>query len=209
MIRVRRMAWLAGETRTAVRRFQHHAGLTQTGHISEELLRLLQAAVMEGWAGPGELPPKPETAGSGSGFVVNRSGDILTSHHAIERCAGTGATITFGDTSHHAVVQTQDAENDLALLAVDSEASCAWWSPTCSAVFDRPASFSKLPRASLGAEVVVAGYPLKGLLAPTLNVTRGNVSSLTGLATRRNGCRSARRCSTATAAVQCWIRPAT
>ena len=171
-------------TRTAVRRFQHHAGLTPTGRISEELLRLLQAAVMEGQdgrAGPGESPPKPETAGSGSGFVVNRAGDILTSHHAIERCARTGATITFGDTSHHAAVQTQDAENDLALLVVDSEESCAWWSPTCSAVFDRPASFSELPRASLGAEVAVAGYPLKGLLAPTLNVTRGNVSSLTGL----------------------------
>lgn len=171
-------------TRTAVRRFQHDAGLTPTGQISQALLRLLRTAIaeaQEGRAGPGELPPKPETTGSGSGFVVNRAGDILTSNHAVERCATTGATITFEDASHHAVVQTQDAENDLALLVVKSDEACAWWSPTCSAVFDRPASFSQLPRASLGAEVAVAGYPLKGLLAPTLNVTRGNVSALTGL----------------------------
>ena len=166
-------------TRNAVQRFQRHVGLTPTGRISEELLRLLQAAATEEQAD--ESPPKPETTGSSSGFVVNRAGEILTSYHAIERCGNAGMTIAFGDTSHHATVQVQDAENDLALLVVDSDGACAWWSPTCSAVFDRPALFTELPRASLGAEVAVAGYPLKGLLAPTLNVTRGNVSSLTGV----------------------------
>ena len=170
-------------TRTAVQRFQRNAGLTPTGQITEELLRLLQTAVTQGQERQrqaAEVPAKPETTGSGSGFVVNRAGEILTSHHAVERCAA-GATITFGDISRHAMVQAHDTDNDLALLVVEPEESCAWWSPTCSPVFDRPASFSELPRASLGAEVAVAGYPLKGLLAPTLNVTRGNVSSLTGL----------------------------
>ena len=170
---------LGKRTRTAVQRFQRHAGLTPTGQVSEELVRLLQAAVTEGQAAAAAA--KPETAGSGSGFVVNRAGEILTSHHAIERCVDAGATITFGDASHDAAVQAQDAANDLALLVVKSEEACAWWSPRCSAVFDRPASFSQLPRANLGAEIAVAGYPLKGLLAPTLNVTRGNVSALTGL----------------------------
>ena len=169
-------------TRTAVQHFQRHAGLTPTGQITEELLQLLQAAVAEGQGRQtAEVPAKPETISSGSGFVISRAGEILTSHHAVERCAKAGATITFGDTSHHAMVQAQDTENDLALLVVDSEESYAWWSPTYSAVFGRPAAFSDLPRASLGAEVAVAGYPLKGLLAPTLNVTRGNVSALTGL----------------------------
>ena len=170
-------------TRNAVQRFQRQAGLTPTGQMTEELLRLLQAAV----AGEQEerqaevSPPAPEAAGSSSGFVVNRAGEILTSHHAVERCASNGATITFGEESHPAKIQAQDAANDLALLVVDSGESCAWWSPTCSAVFDSPASFSQLPRASLGAEVAVAGFPLRGLLASTLNVTRGNVSALTGL----------------------------
>ena len=174
---------LIGErTQTAVQRFQRYAGLTPTGQISEELLQLLQAAVTQGQERqPDEVPVKPETVGSGSGFVVNRAGEILTSHHAVERCLDAGTTITFGGISHHAIVQARDAENDLALLVVDSGESCVWWSPMCSAVFDKPASFSDLPRASLGAEVAVAGYPLKGLLAPTLNVTRGNVSALTGL----------------------------
>ena len=170
-------------TRTAVQNFQRQADLTPTGQVTEELLRLLQTAVAEGQERQRqavEVPAKPETTGSGSGFVVSRTGEILTSHHAVERCAD-GATITFGDISRHAMVQAHDTDNDLALLVVNSEESCAWWSPTCSAVFDRPASFSELPRASLGTEVAVAGYPLKGLLAPTLNVTRGNVSSLTGL----------------------------
>ena len=170
-------------TRAAVQKFQRQANLTPTGQITEELLRLLQAAVAEGQERQrqaAEAPAKPETTGSGSGFVVSRTGEILTSLHAVERCAA-GTTITFGDISRHAMVQAHDADNDLALLVADSEESCAWWSPTCSAVFDRPATFSQLPRASLGTEVAVAGYPLKGLLAPTLNVTRGNVSSLTGL----------------------------
>ena len=170
-------------TRAAVQNFQLQADLTPTGQITEELLRLLQTAVAEGQERQRqavEAPVKPETTGSGSGFVVSRAGEILTSLHAVERCAA-GATITFGDISRHAMVQAHDADNDLALLVADSEESCAWWSPTCAAVFDRPATFTQLPRASLGTEVAVAGYPLKGLLAPTLNVTRGNVSSLTGL----------------------------
>jgi TPR repeat protein len=173
---------ISRRTRTAVQSFQRHAGLTPSGQITEELLWLLQAAVAEGQEGQAEESlPKPEATGSGSGFVINHAGEILTSHHAVKRCANAGATITFGDASHYATVQAQDTDNDLALLVVDSDESCAWWSPTCLAVFDRPASFSELPLASLGAEVAVAGYPLRGLLAPTLNVTRGNVSALTGL----------------------------
>ena len=170
-------------TRKAVQRFQRLAGLTPTGQITEELLRLLQAAVAEGQdeKQAKASPPAPGATGSSSGFVVNRAGEILTSHHAVESCASTGVTITFGEESHHATIQAQDFENDLALLVVDSDEPCAWWSPTCSDAFDRPASFSEMPRASLGAEVAVAGYPLAGLLASTLNVTRGNVSSLTGL----------------------------
>ena len=170
-------------TRNAVQQFQLQAGLTPTGRITEELLLLLQSAVAQGQQErqAEASPPAPEATGSSSGFVVNRAGEILTSHHAVERCASTGATITFGEESHQARIRAQDVENDLALLVVDSEEPCAWWSPTCTDAFDRPASFSRMPRASLGAEVAVAGYPLRGLLASSLNVTRGNVSALTGL----------------------------
>ena len=170
-------------TRDAVQQFQRQAGLTPTGRITEELLLLLQAAVAQGLEErrAEASPPAPEGSGSSSGFVVNRAGEILTSHHAVESCANSGATITFGEESHQAKIQAQDVENDLALLVVDSDEPCAWWSPTCTDAFDRPASFSQMPRASLGAEVAVAGYPLRGLLASSLNVTRGNVSALTGL----------------------------
>ena len=170
-------------TRNAVQQFQRQAGLTPTGRITEELLLLLQSAVAHGQEKrqAEASPPAPEAPGSSSGFVVNRAGEILTSHHAVERCASRGATITFGEESHQAKIQAQDVQNDLALLVVDSEEPCAWWSPTCTDAFDRPASFSQMPRASLGAEVAVAGYPLQGLLASSLNVTRGNVSALTGL----------------------------
>ena len=170
-------------TRDAVQKFQRQAGLTPTGRITEELLLLLQTAVAQGQEErrAEASPPAPEGSGSSSGFVVNRAGEILTSHHAVESCASSGATITFGEESHQAKIQAQDVQNDLALLVVDSDEPCAWWSPTCTDAFDRPASFSEMPRASLGAEVAVAGYPLRGLLASSLNVTRGNVSALTGL----------------------------
>ncbi|MGA2964318.1 MAG: serine protease [Candidatus Korobacteraceae bacterium] len=63
----------------------------------------------------------------------------------------------------------QDRNSDLALLKLaDSVASFA--------------SFRAGRGPGLGEPILAAGYPLRGLLASTINVTGGNISVLAGIA---------------------------
>ena len=149
-------------TFAAVRRFQKNLGMAPTGQISAALLRRLQAAV----AARRETPGKPAIESSGSGFLVDSTGAIVTNHHVIEGCGK--VTVNLAGQALDAAVQAQDAVNDLALLKTPRAAGKA-------------ATFSQSPRASLGAAVTVAGYPLQGTLAQSLNVTGGNISALAGL----------------------------
>ena len=146
-------------TTAAVRRFQHDLGLTPTGRVSEELLVLLEGAATA-------RNNKPdESVGSGSGFFVGGDGEIVTNHHVVDGCAR--VSVGRAGTSHDVTVQAVDASVDLALLKAPPDAG-------------QTATFSSSPRASLGQEVMVAGYPLHGLLSRELNVTDGNVSALAG-----------------------------
>ena len=72
------------------------------------------------------------------------------------------------DVDQPVVVESVDEANDLALLKA----------PTGRPA---PATFRQSRRANLGEQVVVAGYPLSGLLSENLNVTTGTVSALAGL----------------------------
>ncbi len=117
---------------------------------------------------PGK-PPSPaasaEPSGSGSGVVTGDSGYVLTNHHVIDGCAR--VNVIQAGAPHDAALVAADAGLDLGLLK--------------AAAIGKGATFSAAPRAKLGATVTVAGYPLSGLLSKGLNVTRGNVSALTGL----------------------------
>lgn len=146
-------------TTAAVRWFQQELGVTLTGEISEELLVLLRAMAT---ASPRE-PAEAES--SGSGFRVGRNGDIVTNQHVVDGC--TRVTVNSGGRSHDASVQAVEPSDDLALL-------------TASPDLGEAATFSESPRASLGEAVMVAGYPLQGVLATEFNVTTGNVSALAG-----------------------------
>ncbi|MBC8130034.1 MAG: trypsin-like peptidase domain-containing protein [Rhizobiaceae bacterium] len=103
-----------------------------------------------------------ETQSSGSGFVVSSDGWVLTNAHV----AGACQTVLVGDHGPADAV-VLDADNDLALVHV----SGALGAPLAMAV--------GVPR--LGEDVLALGYPLRSILADSLNVTRGNVSSLLGL----------------------------
>jgi S1-C subfamily serine protease len=61
----------------------------------------------------------------------------------------------------------EDSNNDLALLKLDQSVNTI-------------ASFREGRGARIGDKVVAAGFPLRGLLGSGLNVTFGNVSSLSG-----------------------------
>ncbi|WP_102961015.1 serine protease [Mangrovicella endophytica] len=99
---------------------------------------------------------------SGTGFVVSRDGWILTNAHV----AGACKTILVGDlgASDRRII---DKANDLALIHVEAKLA----EPL-------PISATK-PR--LGEDILALGFPLRSILADSLNVTRGNVSSLMGL----------------------------
>jgi len=97
---------------------------------------------------------------SGSGFFVSANGDVLTNAHVVKGCR----QVHINDQ----LVEVAALSNnfDLALLKTKGP------SPAY-------ARFSPAP-AKLNQDVTVVGYPLAGLLGG-LNVTRGAVSSTTGL----------------------------
>jgi S1-C subfamily serine protease len=69
------------------------------------------------------FPDQQSSASTGSGFLIDRAGQILTNYHVIEGAnRQTGVTVEFADdVSRQAIVVGQDADNDLALLRVNMD----------------------------------------------------------------------------------------
>ena len=105
-----------------------------------------------------------DVAGTGTGFVIDTEGGILTNAHVVDGCGA----VSVGD-GIAAEVEAVDDELDLALVRTGVE-----WPAV--------APFAAGP-ARLNSDVTVVGYPLHGLLGG-INVTRGAVSALTGLGGR-------------------------
>jgi uncharacterized protein len=97
---------------------------------------------------------------TGSGFYVARE-YLVTNHHVAGNCTRLRVA---GQSAGRLVAS--DPEADLALIAVTDGV------PT-------PASI-RVGKATLGEPATVAGFPLSGLLSG-LNITSGNVSSLSGI----------------------------
>ncbi len=118
---------------------------------------------MPGETGAGPIQPgAQEFDMAGTGFVVSRDGWLLTNAHVVRACR----TVLVGDLG--AASQTIfDPENDLALIKVDG-------------ALGEPLEISA-DKPRLGEDILALGYPLRSILADSLNVTRGNVSSLLGL----------------------------
>ena len=105
------------------------------------------------------------SASSGSGFSVSSQGHVITNNHVINGC--NKVKIHHHGRSISARVITNDPQNDLALLKGDF----------------RPTTVFSLSnqKPELLQDIYVAGYPFGRIISTSVKVTKGIVSSLTGI----------------------------
>jgi S1-C subfamily serine protease len=105
-----------------------------------------------------QTPERRSKHSTGTAFAVSNS-MLLTNNHVVENCT----RIRTQNPATIATIRARDKKNDLALLETTGRFS----------VF---AEF-RLEGAVIGEEVMIAGYPLVGILGQDLSVTKGVLSS--------------------------------
>ena len=140
---------------------------------SDNVRRLIDAILsikIEEPAPPVVSEAKPQDdevreAASGSGFAVSSDGYVITNNHVIEGCQE--VAVYDGGRAVPATVVTYDLQNDLALLKGD------FTPKTVFALSD--------DQPELLQDVYVAGYPFGNEISSSIKVTKGIISSLTGI----------------------------
>ena len=118
-------------------------------------------------AAPKQNEPKSQqSASSGSGFIVNRSGQILSNNHVVKGCSKIFITTRSGQVSPAKIVAQTEAD-DLAILQSDVTTI-------------EPAKFKFTPAPRIGEGIIVFGFPQLGLLASSGNVTNGIITGAVG-----------------------------
>ena len=107
------------------------------------------------------------TGGSGTGFVINRSGHILTNYHVVEGCSDISFQIRGEGATQASIISTNETA-DLALLKIE-------------AFEGLPAQFAYSSETKMGAELFVYGFPLTDDLSAQGNFTNGIVSATSGI----------------------------
>ncbi|MEI4480655.1 MULTISPECIES: S1C family serine protease [unclassified Phyllobacterium] len=102
--------------------------------------------------------------GSGSAFVINGEGWLVTNAHVIEDCNRVKISGA-GDISERFV----DSQNDLAVVRISSLVSNS-----------APIIIRRAP-PRLGEDVAALGYPLTNILSDSVKITTGNINSMIGL----------------------------
>ena len=104
-------------------------------------------------------------AASGTGFAVTRSGHIVTNHHVINGC--NDVKVHYEGKIIPATVLSKDPQNDLAVLKANF----------------KPAAVLPLSKKnpSLMEDVFVAGFPFGKSISSSVKITKGIISSLTGI----------------------------
>jgi S1-C subfamily serine protease len=125
--------------------------------------RPARAAAASAQAPAGGSGAVTRRTGTGSGFVVDGNGHVVTNHHVVRGCT----EVRMPAYAETARIIATDERNDLALLGT-------------GVVAGRLPAIRIDESARLGESVVVAGFPLGQVLAGELNVTTGSVSALAG-----------------------------
>tara|TARA_A100001015_G_scaffold60578_1_gene66786 strand:- start:118 stop:1800 length:1683 start_codon:yes stop_codon:yes gene_type:complete len=112
-----------------------------------------------------EANAKLYVIGSGTGFFVSSSGHAVSNEHVVGICRKVATKID-GEKVFFNILKT-DQVNDLGLIKGD------YTSPNFLSI--------KSDGAEFGEDIVAFGYPLRGILSSSVKLTRGIVSSLSGL----------------------------
>jgi S1-C subfamily serine protease len=104
-------------------------------------------------------------ASSGSGFAVSSDGYVITNNHVIEGCQEVIVHTKEKDIKTRII--SFDPQNDLALLKGDFQPK------TVFALSNN--------RPELLQDIYVAGYPFGNAISSSIKVTKGIISSLTGI----------------------------
>jgi S1-C subfamily serine protease len=107
----------------------------------------------------------PRIKSTGTAFVVNRQGNLVTNNHVVDDCGMIG--IASDGRVYRAFVVATDPLNDLAVISA------------ADLPLRKVARFrSAGPR--LGEDLMAAGFPYSTILGTSLKTTFGNVSSVVG-----------------------------
>ncbi len=121
-------------------------------------------------AAPGVVPSAPQASALGSGFVIDKTGHIVTNYHVVEGASKVTVSFSNRDTVQAEVVGS-DPSTDLAVLRVESAASAL-----------TPLPLGNSDVVAVGDPVVAIGNPF-GL---DRTATSGIVSALQRLITAPN-----------------------
>ncbi len=137
-----------------------------------------------------QQPKKQQKAqpksGSGSGFFISKLGHIITNQHVVNKCS----RITVGDSIDKQVpaeLLETDKRNDLALLKTTSlklasaETKSLIQKLSIEIVPLATAGLMRGNDVKLGEDVLVAGFPYGDIFSKNIKVTKGIVSSTTGI----------------------------
>jgi len=100
---------------------------------------------------------------SGTGFAVGNGSSVITNFHVVDGCKSVHIA-NIGD----GLIKTVDPGNDIAIIQSAQPIS-------------RPLRFRTGDPLKPGEDIIVIGFPLRGLLSSAPTVTTGIVSSLAGL----------------------------
>jgi TPR repeat protein len=121
-------------------------------------------------AAPKANPGNLTKTGSGTAFIVSKSGHAITNHHVIDGCK----EVRIEGREGVAKVTTSDVVNDVALIQVPGAVNAT------AAINADPTKLRQ------GEEIVVFGFPLNAVLSSGGNLTPGIVSAMTGLGNNTN-----------------------
>ena len=133
--------------------------------VNRSVVNITIASASEGFFG------EETSTGTGSGFVIDRQGHILTNYHVVEN-ANTVQVTLFDGSSHEAKVIGEDATNDVAVVKIDVGKDKLF-----------PVTFGDSSKLVVGLKVLAIGNPFG--LERTL--TTGIVSALDRSIKAKNG----------------------